>query len=77
MQFFIFMHLSHSRSPSSSIFLLFSIRNKNLEEHIESINGDLKSTTVDLYATKEKLAYYQAESKNLHDEMTVVNQVKH
>lgn len=65
MQFFVFTHFSR-----------FKNRNKNLEEHIESLNGDLKSTSIDLYATKEKLAYYQAESKNLHDEMAVVNQVK-
>lgn len=50
-------------------------KNKNLEEHIESLNADLKSTSTDLYATKEKLAYYRAESQNLYDEMTVVNQL--
>lgn len=53
----------------------FYNRNKNLEDHIASLDTDLKSTTTDLYATKEQLNYYKAENRNLHDEMTVVNQV--
>lgn len=55
---------------------LFKNRNKNLEDHIASLDTDLKSTTTDLFATKEKLAYYQAENRDLRDEMTVVNQVR-
>lgn len=50
-------------------------RNKNLEEHIASIDADLKSTTTDLFATKEQLSYYMAENKELHGEMAVINQV--
>lgn len=55
--------------------IFFYNRNKNLEDHIASLDTDLKSTTTDLYATKEKLSYYKSENRNLHDEMTVVNQV--
>lgn len=57
-------------------FFVFKNRNKNLEDHIASLETDLKSTTEELYATKEKLTYYKSENKDLHDEMTVVNQVK-
>ncbi|XP_031623519.1 putative leucine-rich repeat-containing protein DDB_G0290503 [Contarinia nasturtii] len=50
-------------------------KNKNLEDHIASLDTDLKTTTVDLYATKEKLTYYKSENRGLRDEMTVVNQL--
>lgn len=51
-------------------------RNKNLEDHIKSIDADLKSTTVDLYAAKEQVTYYKGVNRGLHEEMAVVNQVK-
>lgn len=54
----------------------FTTRNKNLEEHIASLDTDLKSTSTDLYSTREQLAYCKAENKGLHDEMAVINQVK-
>lgn len=54
---------------------IFINRNKNLEEHIASLDTDLKSMTTDFYATKEQLDYYKAENRGLRDEMTVVNQV--
>ncbi|XP_055296394.1 putative leucine-rich repeat-containing protein DDB_G0290503 [Sitodiplosis mosellana] len=50
-------------------------KNKNLEDHIASLDTDLKSTTTDLYATKEQLTFYKAENRDLRDEMTVVNQL--
>lgn len=46
-----------------------------MEEHITSQDADLKSTTADLFATKEQLAYYKSENKDLHGEMAVINQV--
>lgn len=51
-------------------------RNKNLEDHIKSIDADLKSTSVDLYAAKEQVTYYKGVNRGLHEEMAVVNQVK-
>lgn len=50
-------------------------RNKGLGEHIASLEADLKSTNEDLFGTREQLAYYKAENRNLHEEMTVINQV--
>lgn len=58
------------------IVVILFCRNKNLEEHIASLEADLKSTSIDLYATREKFVYYKAESCGLHEEMTVINQVK-
>lgn len=58
------------------IFLLTRNRNKNLEEHIASLEADLKSTSADLYGSREQVTYYKAENKNLHDEMAVINQVR-
>lgn len=58
-----------------NFFSVFTNRNKNLEDHIASLEADLKSTTEESYATKEKLTYFKSENKDLHDEMTVVNQV--
>lgn len=46
-----------------------------MEEHIASLETDLKSTSADLYGTREQVTYYKAENKNLHDEMAVINQV--
>lgn len=46
-----------------------------MKEHVESLDADIKSTTTDLYAAKEQVTYYKAESKNLHEEMAVINQV--
>lgn len=53
----------------------FISRNKNLEEHIASMDTDLKSTSADLFATREQLTCYKAENRGLHEEMTVINQV--
>lgn len=50
-------------------------RNKGLGEHIASLEADLKSTNEDLFGTREQLTYYKAENRNLHEEMTVINQV--
>lgn len=46
-----------------------------MEEHIASQDGELKSTTIDLFATREKLAYYKNEHLKSGEEMTVINQV--
>lgn len=46
-----------------------------MEEHIASLEADLKSTSADLYGAREQVTYYKAENKNLHDEMAVINQV--
>lgn len=46
-----------------------------MEEHIATLDADLKSTTTDLFATREKLIYHQSENKELHGQMTVINQV--
>lgn len=46
-----------------------------MEEHIASLDADLKATSADLYGAREQVTYYKAENKNLHDEMAVINQV--
>lgn len=46
-----------------------------MEEHIASLDADLKSTSADLYGAREQVTYYKAENQNLHDEMAVINQV--
>lgn len=46
-----------------------------MEDHISTLDADLKSTTTDLFATREQLSYYKSENKELHGEMTVINQV--
>lgn len=60
---------------SNTNFAFIIYRNTNLEEHIASIDTDLKSTSTDLFATREQLACYKAENRGLHEEMTVINQV--
>lgn len=39
------------------------------------MDADLKSTSADLYAAREQSAHYKSENKNLHEEMSVINQV--
>lgn len=58
------------------LMLFVCHRNKNLEEHITSLDTDLKSTTSELYAAKEQVTYYKGVNRGLHEEMAVVNQVK-
>lgn len=55
---------------------IFNFRNKTLSEHITSLEKDLKTTSDDLFATREQLTYYKMDNGNLHEEMTVINQVK-
>lgn len=47
-----------------------------MEEHLASLDGELKSTTIDLFATREQLAYYKNEHQKSGEEMTVINQVR-
>lgn len=47
-----------------------------MEEHLASVDAEMKTTTIDLYATREKLSYYKGEYQKLGDEMTVINQVR-